>query len=244
MIRLFGGGSPNAMKIVLMLEELALPYTLIRVKALRGEQFSPEFLKLNPIAKYPVIVDEEGAGPDQPIFESGAILIYLAETYGQQFLARSGEERWETLKWLIAQVAWVGPMLGQHNHFLLHETERGSYASARYRQQAERVYHVLDDRLKDRPFLAGDRYTIADIATYAWGGYVARHGFKLTDYPSLARWSAQIAQRPAAQRTAKVNAEIVASFHEESPRGPEDVNRFFGRIDGPPATFSALIDPD
>jgi len=236
MITLYGGGSPNALKIVLMLEELALPYKLIDTKILEGAQYAPEFLKLNPIAKYPVIVDPEGA-PGQPIFESGAILQYLAETYRPELLPASGPARWETLKWLTAQVAWVGPMFGQHVHFRTHPSEEGTYAATRYRNQAKRVCEVLDSELAQRPWLAGDAYTIADIATWPWIAMVPNVGFDWAAYPALRAWHDRIAARPAAARVAQVKADLMRA----PPKIDEAaLNRLFLRESGPKTDYSTM----
>ncbi len=238
MIDLFGGSSPNAMKVVLLLEELQLPYNFIEVNAFQGEQFSPEFLKLNPLGKYPVIIDHAGAGPDQPIFESGAILQYLAETYGAEFLPTSGAARWEVLKWLTVQVAWIGPMLGQHVHFRIHPSEAASYAAARYRNLAMRVFDVLDARLSTHPYLAGTDYSIADIATFPWVRVLRSLGFSWTDYPHLKKWFDAIGGRPAAVRTESRYKRLASAM--AFPRSEDDLNRFFGRSTGPEVHFEML----
>ena len=145
------------------------------------------------------------------------------------------------MKWLIAQVAWVGPMLGQHNHFLLHISERESYAATRYREQAERVYHVLNGRLKDRAYLAGENYSIADIATYHWSGYAGIQGFDWNDFPALSEWRYRVSERPAVKRAKDVYDQLMAAAAEDSPRNQEDFNRFFARKTGPKASFEAFL---
>jgi GSH-dependent disulfide-bond oxidoreductase len=236
-IELYGGGSPNAMKIVLMLEELGLPYHLTDVKIMKGDQYTPEFVKLNPIAKYPVIVDPQGAGPDQPIFESGAILMYLAETYRPDLLPASGPERWETLKWLMAQVAWVGPMFGQHVHFRIHPSEADSYAATRYRNQVARIREVLDGELAKRPWLAGDSYTIAD--TWPWVAMLPNMGFDWADRPALKAWHDRIAAHPAAARVAEVRAALMRD--PDLVRSDDQAfNRLFLRESGPKTDYSAM----
>lgn len=238
-IDLYGGSSPNAMKVVLMLEELQLPYTFIEVNAFRGEQFSPEFLKLNPLGKYPVIIDHAGAGPDQPIFESGAILQYLAETYDKSgLLPASGPARWEVLKWLTVQVAWVGPMLGQHVHFRIHPSEAESYAAGRYKNLAIRVFDVLDARLSAHPYLAGADYSIADIATYPWVRVLRSLGLSWADYPHLKKWFDTIGGRPAAVETERRYKRLASAMN--FPASEEDLNRFFGRSGGPEVHFEML----
>jgi GST-like protein len=236
MIELYGGGSPNAAKISLMLEEIGRPYTMRAVRVLRGDQFTPEFLALNPLGKYPVIIDHDGAGADQPIFESGVILTYLAETYAPELLPSAGPGRWETLKWLTVQTAWVGPMLGQHAHFRGQQPD--GYAATRYRTLATRVYQTLNDRLKDRDYLAGARYSIADIATYPWVNGLPFYGFDFADYPALKAWRDRVAARPAAIRAAEAQATLAASVTDGAARDEHDYHRFYGRTAGP-ETFTA-----
>lgn len=237
MITLYGGRSPNVVKIVLMLEELGMPYRLEKVEVLHGSQYAPEFLAVNPLAKVPALIDPDRA-PGQPIFESGAILIYLAETYGA-FLPAATPERYEVLKWLIVQVADVGPMLGQCNHFMLMPSEVESYATTRYRGQAERIYRNLDARVADRPYLAGTDYSIADIATWPWTApYVTRHGFDWADYPSLAAWCDRIADRPAVARTHAALDAMDAAAPQLAPPSEADINRFFVRETGPAVDFA------
>jgi GSH-dependent disulfide-bond oxidoreductase len=238
-ITLYGGGSPNAMKIILMLEELALPYELIDIKVFEAAQYAPEYLKLNPIAKYPVIIDPEGAGPNQPIFESGAILQYLAETYRPDLLPASGPARWETLKWLTAQVAWVGPMFGQHVHFRVHPSEEGGYAATRYRNQVRRICEVLNGELAGRSWLAGEAYSVADIATWPWIAMVPRVGLDWADYPALHAWHDRIAARPAAERAEKVRDDLMSAPFKMSEAA---LDRLFLREPGGPKTdYSTMI---
>jgi len=239
-IALYGGHSPNAIKILLMLEELGLPYKLHNIKVMQGEQYSSEFLALNPLGKYPVIVDPEGGGKDQPIFESGAILMYLAETYGSELLPASGPDRWETLKWLMVQMSWVGPMLGQNAHFRLHPSENGSYAATRYFNIAVRICEVLNERLEASEWLGGGAYSIADIATFPWINPAINFGFAWTDYPKLLAWRERIAERPAAGRALAVIAELMKNAAEDGPRNEEELNKFFMRRDGPKLDFSAM----
>jgi GST-like protein len=240
MIDLYGGVSPNAIKILLMLEELDLPYRLHNIRVMQGEQYSPDFLALNPLGKYPVIIDHDGAGPEQPIFESGAILMYLAETYAPRFLPASGPDRWETLKWLMVQMSWVGPMIGQHAHFRVQPSEAGSYAATRYRNIALRVCETLDERLKGREWLAGDVYTIADMATFPWINPSVNFGFDWEAYETLLAWRARIAARPASIRALAAVAELTKTFVEDGPRGEDDLNRFFLRQGGPTVDYSVL----
>lgn len=237
MIELYGGGSPNAAKISLMLEEIGRPYVMRAVRVLRGDQFTPEFLALNPLGKYPVILDPEGA-PGQPIFESGVILTYLAETYAPALLPPSGPARWETLKWLTVQTAWVGPMMGQHAHFRAQPSEKGGYAATRYRTLGDRIFRTLDDRLRAQEWLAGAHYSIADIATYPWVNMLPNYEFDFADYPALKDWRDRIAARPAAIRAAEAQAKLAASVTDGAARDEHDINRFYGRTAGP-ETFTA-----
>jgi GST-like protein len=239
-IKLYGGGSANAMKIVIMLEELGLPYQIQNVNLMRGEQYSAQYLKLNPIGKIPMIVDDGGAAPGQPIFESGAILIYLAEAYQSDLLPASGAVRWEALKWLMAQVAWVGPMIGQHSHFRIHPSEAGNYASTRYHNQAQRVFQVLDGHLADKDYLAGDHYTVADIATWPWINYLPNQGFDWADYPMLHAWRDRLAERPAMVRGLEKRKQFSAGSPMNGPQDDEAFNRFFNRKSGPKVDFSVL----
>jgi len=242
MIELYGGSSPNAMKVVLMLEEIEKPYVMRKVDTFNGEQFSDEFMKLNPLSKYPVLLDPDGPAKDTPMFESGAILIYLAETYGRSLLPEAGPSRWRTLMWLIAQVAHVGPMLGQHNHFLLHPGEAETYAAQRYAAQARRVYSVLDGRLAENAYLAGGDYSIADIATYPWSEYVVRQGFGWDEFPHIAVWRRMLMQRPAIQRTEDIWARLSGRKKGVPKPTEQQADIFFGRTHGPrpESDFSAL----
>lgn len=226
MIDAYGMLSPNVIKVALMLEEVGRPYRMHHVRCLQGENYTPEFLALNPVAKVPVIVDHDKAGTDQPIFESGAILIYLAETYGPSLLPAQGPARWEVLKWLMVQLTLAGPMLGQVNHFQGLPDEIGGYAAGRYLDQAARVYRIMDDRLSVVPWLGGDNYSIADIAMYPWAAYLPRHGFDPAEHPRLTTWRETIDARPAAKRAAAAVAEIAAGV--ELPTA-EQFDRFFAR---------------
>lgn len=243
MITLYGGSSPNAIKIVLMLEELGLSYSIQKVNTMAGEQFSPEFLSLNPLSKYPVIVDSHPGVGDRVVFESAAILIYLAETYRVDLLSPSPEGRWDTLQWLIAQVAYMGPMLGQHNHFLLHPDESNSYAAKRYEEQARRVYAVWDKRLESQPFVAGDFYGIADIATYPWAEYLIRQGFEWDDFPAIASWRDALRARPAVARTEKIWLGLTGDKVRARQPTAAELDTFFGRRGGSyPDTDMTLLD--
>ncbi len=200
MITLYTWSTPNGRKISIALEELGLPYAVKTVDITRDEQFAPDFLAISPNNKIPAIVDSDGPG-SHPIalFESGAILIYLAEKAGR-LLPTDPRARYDTLQWLMMQKASVGPMLGQAHHFLRFAPEDVPYARKRYSAETRRIYGVLDRQLAAHEWLAADQYTIADIATYPW---VARHEWQqleLADFPHVKRWFDAIGARPAVVR--------------------------------------------
>jgi GST-like protein len=195
MIDLYTWTTPNGRKVSIMLEELSLPYKTISVNIGKDEQFEPGFLKISPNNKIPAIVDrDEGVS----LMESGAILIYLAEKTGQ-LLPSSGRRKYEVLEWLMVQMGGVGPMLGQTHHFVFYNEGKSPYAEERYLKETARIYGVLDRRLGDKEYLAGD-YSIADIATWPWIARYPRQRMELRDYPNLLRWYKAIAKRPAVQR--------------------------------------------
>ncbi|MEQ9869259.1 GSH-dependent disulfide bond oxidoreductase [Pectobacterium odoriferum] len=201
MIDLYYAPTPNGHKITLFLEEANLPYQLHRVNISKGEQFKPEFLAISPNNKIPAIVDTQPAEGGTPIslFESGAILLYLAEKHGV-LLSTSLRERTATLQWLFWQVAGFGPMLGQNHHFNHYAPQPVPYAIERYQQETQRLYRVLDKHLQDSPWLAGEKYSIADIATYPWVVSYARQRVDLDDYPAVKAWYTRISERSATQR--------------------------------------------
>src|SRR5437879_1000957 len=186
-IDLYAMGSPNVVKIYIALEEMGLPYTVHPVDVFGEAQFSPEFLRLNPNAKVPVIVDREAAG-GQPytVFESGAILVYLADKTGR-FLAKDGAARYDALQWMMVQMTTVGPMFGQYVHFMRFAPKGNDYSLNRYRTQVRRVLEVLEGRLAAVPFLGGQSYSIADIATFPWARHVGTFlgTAAEADYPKL-----------------------------------------------------------
>ena len=185
-----------------MLEEVGLPYRVVPVDIGKGEQFEPDFLKISPNNKIPAIVDRDEA---VSLMESGAILIYLAEKTGR-LLPPSGPGRWQVLQWLMMQMGSVGPMLGQAHHFLYFNKGKSRYAEERYRNESIRIYRVLDRRLAESEYLAGE-YSIADVATWPWIARHPRHEMGLDDYPHLRRWYLQVAGRPAVQRGYRVAGE-------------------------------------
>jgi GST-like protein len=206
MIDLYSWPTPNGHKIHIMLEECALPYTMHAVDIGAGDQFKPEFLKISPNNKIPALVDNGGPdGKPISIFESGAILIYLAGKTGK-FLPADVRGKYLALEWLMWQVAGFGPMLGQAHHFRIYAPERVQYAYDRYTNEAKRLYGVLDQRLAEAEYVAG-KYSIADIATYPWARSHANQGIDLADYPHVKRWYEAIGARPAVQRGLQVLAD-------------------------------------
>jgi GST-like protein len=195
MIDFYTWTTPNGRKISIMLEELALPYKAIAVDIGQGEQHDPEFLKISPNNKIPAIVDHDSG---ISLMESGAILMYLAEKTGQ-FMPTSGAAKWQVIEWLMMQMGSVGPMLGQTHHFLFYNKGKDPYAEERYSKENARIYGVLDKRLGEHQYLAGD-YSIADIATWPWIARHPRQEMDLNEYPNLLRWYLEIAARPAVQR--------------------------------------------
>jgi GST-like protein len=200
MIDVYSTATPNGHKVHIMLEECGLTYRARHVNIGTGEQFLPDFLAISPNNKIPAIVDADGPG-GKPIslFESGAILVYLASKVGQ-FLGTSDREKFTVLQWLMFQMGGVGPMLGQTHHFRIYAPEKIEYAVNRYTNEAKRLYGVIDKRLSDNAYLAGDTYTIADIATYPWVRSWKNQGIELSDYPHVKRWFDEISERPAVQR--------------------------------------------
>jgi GSH-dependent disulfide-bond oxidoreductase len=201
MIEFYFAATPNGLKIKLFLEETQLPHRVIPVRLSKGEQFAPSFLAVSPNNKIPAIVDHEpkdGGAPLQ-VFESGAILWYLADK-SQRLLPNDPRARLEVLQWLFWQMAGLGPMAGQAGHFRAHAPEQIPYAIERYTREVARLYGVLDKRLAGREYIV-DQYSIADVACYPWVVPHAGHGQNLDDFPNLKRWFAAIQSRPATQRT-------------------------------------------
>jgi GST-like protein len=201
MIDLHYWTTPNGHKITMFLEESGLPYRLLPVHIGRGEQFKPGFLAISPNNRIPAIVDHDPAGGGAPVslFESGAILLYLAEKSGR-FIADDLRGRAEVLQWLFWQVGGLGPMAGQNHHFSQYAPEKLPYAIERYVKETNRLYGVLDRRLADRAFIAGDAYSIADMASYPWIVPYKNQGQDLRDFPHLQRWFDAIAARPGTVR--------------------------------------------
>lgn len=196
MIDVYFWTTPNAYKVTMFLEEVGLEYRTIPVNISKGEQFDPEFLKIAPNNRIPAIVDHSNG---VAMFESGAILLYLADKYGK-FIGRGDVARAETLTWLFWQMAGLGPMAGQNHHFVQYAPEQIPYAITRYVNETNRLYGVINKRLAGREFVIGDEYTIADMAIYPWIVPHARQKQNLDDFPELKRWFQAVGARPASVR--------------------------------------------
>jgi GST-like protein len=205
MIELLFFPSPNGLKAAIGLEECGLPYRITRVNILRGEQFSPEFLAVSPNNKIPALIDHDVEPEPLGIFESGAILVYLAEKSGR-FMPGDVHGRFEVMQWLFWQVGGLGPMAGQAHHFRAFAPERVPYGIKRYTDEVNRLYGVLDRRLQDREYLAGE-YSIADMATWPWIVPFERQGQKLEEFANLSRWFKAVGQRPAVRAAYAIEPE-------------------------------------
>ncbi|MGR4068718.1 glutathione S-transferase family protein [Billgrantia sp. C5P2] len=204
MIDLWTWSTPNGRKVSILLEELGLPYRTHAVDITQGEQHEAEFLAVSPNNKIPAIRDDDTG---MTLMESGAILIYLAEKTGR-FLPTGFEQRHRTLEWLMWQMGGLGPFLGQAHHFLQFNPGKAPYAEERFHGEAKRLYRVLDTRLADNAYLAGDEYTIADIACWPWVSRYEWQRIDLADYPNVKRWYVEIASRPAVQRGYQVPKKV------------------------------------
>ncbi len=211
MIDLYYWTTPNGHKVTMFLEEAEIPYRIVPINIGKGDQFQPEFLQIAPNNRIPAIVDTEPAGGGDPIsvFESGAILLYLAEKTGK-CIPSDLRGRVETLQWLFWQMGGLGPMAGQNHHFNIYAPEKIPYAINRYVNETGRLYGVLNKRLSDRPFIAGELYTIADMASYPWIVPYKAQGQNLEDFPHLKRWFESILSRPSTVR-AYAQAEALKS---------------------------------
>jgi GST-like protein len=190
-IELLTADTPNGKKISIMLEEIGYQYKLTKIDISNGEQFKPEFVKLSPFSKIPIIIDHD---KNETIFESGAILIYLGEKSGKFY---ENENRLKINQWLMAQMGYVGPMIGQHHQFHHYNPGKSEFGEERYFKITKRIYQDLDDRLKDTKFLAGEKYTIADIATWPWIARHEWHDIGLKNFKNLSRWYSEISKRDA-----------------------------------------------
>lgn len=204
MIDVYSWATPNGHKVHIMLEETGLDYRVHGINIRAGDQFKPEFLKISPNNRIPAIVDHEGpGGKPLSLFESGAILLYLASKSGK-FLPEDLRERWHCLQWLMWQMGGIGPMFGQANHFRRYAKEKIAYAIERYTNEANRLTNVLDKRLGEARYVAGNAYTIADMAIFPWMRNAESRGIDMTLNPNAQRWFDEINARPAVQRALKV----------------------------------------
>ena len=222
MIDLYTAATPNGQKIHIMLEETGLDYRETWIDIDKGDQFDPEFLKVSPNNKIPAILDSEGPdGKPMAVFESGAILLYLAEKTGK-FLPEEPRKRWDTLQWLFWQMGGFGPMLGQAHHFNAYAPMRPDgavvlpYAQERYTNEAARLYGVLDKQLADHEYVAADEYTIADMAIFPWCRLYKRQNQDINAFPNVKRWFEQISKRPAVGKDMDKLEDIVDGFSKES----------------------------
>ncbi|MDA0224722.1 MAG: glutathione S-transferase N-terminal domain-containing protein [Proteobacteria bacterium] len=223
MIDLYTWPTPNGHKIHIMLEETGLPYRVHPVDIGMGEQFKPAFLKISPNNKMPALVDPDGPdGKPISLFESGAMLIYLASKTGR-FLPTKLRDKWSVLQWLMFQMGGVGPMLGQAHHFLGYAPEKIEYAMNRYRNEANRLYGVIEKRLGESKFVGCDTYSIADMAIMPWLRFPERQGVDIAQYPRLKRWRDGIAARPAVAR-----ALLVLADRRRTSYTPEQKENLFG----------------
>jgi GST-like protein len=219
MIDLYYAPTPNTWKASIMLEECGLPYKVIRIDIMAGDQKKPEFLKINPNGRIPAIVDHEAPwGGSQAVFESGAILIYLAEKTGK-FLAPSGPARADALGWLMWQMGGLGPMAGQAHHFRRYAPPGNDYSKQRFEAETARLYGVMDAHFADHGYFAGE-YGIADIASYGWVWYHRMHGQNLDDFPHVKRWFFEVSERPAVQRGRTVGIEHQSEEQQARLVGP------------------------
>jgi len=206
MIEVYSWATPNGHKVHIMLEECGLPYRVHAIDIGAGDQFTPEFLAISPNNKIPAIVDPNGPdGEPMSVFESGAILLYLASKTGK-LLPASTRAKFEVMEWLMFQMGGVGPMLGQAHHFRIYAPEKIEYAINRYTNEAKRLYGVMDKRLGQHKYIAGSSYSIADIAIFPWLRSWKNQGIDWIDFPNLKGWFDEIAARPAVQRGVDVLA--------------------------------------
>jgi GST-like protein len=218
MIDVYSWATPNGHKVHIMLEELGLDYRAHAVDIGAGDQFADEFLKISPNNKIPAIVDSDGPdGKPISLFESGAILIYLAGKTGK-LLGATDREKYNVLQWVMFQMGGLGPMLGQAHHFRIYAPEKIEYAVNRYSNEAKRLYGVLDKQLSKTAYLAGDEYTIADIASFPWTRSWKNQGIELSDYPNVQRWFDAINARPAVQRGVNVLADKRQALTDDKAR--------------------------
>ena len=229
MIDLYTWTTPNGRKVSIALEELGLPYTAHAVDISKDEQFKPEFLKISPNNKIPALVDHDGPGGEPlALFESGAIMMYLAERSGFRFMPEDRRRRYEVVAWLMFQMGGIGPMLGQAHHFRRYAKEQIPYAIERYVNETNRLYGVLNKRLSDREFIGGE-YSIADMACYPWIVPYQNQGQNIDDFPHLKRWLETIRARPATMRAYALAKEVNPNFGQPAIRTEEERKILFGQ---------------
>ena len=208
MIDLYTWATPNGRKVSIILEELGLDYNVHEINIAKGEQHTPEFLTVSPNNKIPGIVDSDGpggpGGKPLSMFETGAILIYLAEKTESELYPKDFKKRMVTLQWLMWQMGGVGPMFGQAHHFMFNPSEVVPYAQERYHKEAKRLYKVMNTQMQDNRYLAGDDYTVADIATFPWVDRFRRHQVDLAEFPNVKRWHEELWERPAVKKGMEV----------------------------------------
>ena len=222
MIDIYSWATPNGHKVHIMLEEcgqrLGKDWHAHSVDIGAGDQFQPDFLKLSPNNKIPAMLDSHGPnGKPFSLFESGAILVYLASKFGK-FMPKSDAAKFETLQWLMFQMGGVGPMLGQAHHFRIYAPEKMDYAYDRYTNEAKRIYGVLDKQVQSRKFIAGNQYSIADIATFPWIRSWKNQGIDWSDYPALKDWFDRISERPAVKRGVDVLANLRVPLTDDTAK--------------------------
>tara|TARA_R110000782_G_scaffold78276_9_gene155628 strand:+ start:54739 stop:55446 length:708 start_codon:yes stop_codon:yes gene_type:complete len=229
MLQLYGMSSPNVLKIMILLEELGCSYDFHTVNLSAGEQFSEAFTALNPMRKVPVLIENRENGAPMVIFESGAILIYLAEKFGR-FLPPASDSRYQVLQWLLVETATAGPTLGHYNHYLRFAPE-DTYSLSRFRTLAGRAYDMFDERLQTQEYLANDEYSVADMALFPWVEYFHEfHQMSAAEHPALMRWRATIKTRPAVAAALERYQNIVANDRSFSQKpDPDTLDRVLGR---------------
>jgi GST-like protein len=232
MITLYGSGTPNVQKILFFLGETGLPYRLQRMHMLAGDGRTPEFRAINPNGKVPAIVDHNGpGGRPYTLFESGAILLYLAEKTGR-FWPQDMAERYDMIQWLMWQMAGVGPMFGQAIHFWIYAPpEHQAYGRSRYYTELQRLAEVMENRLAAAPYLAGDKFSLADIAVFPWTRRLPDvFGVKPEQHPNLVRWQAAIEARPGWQAVKTICQDLLREDLANTRAAPADqIDRFMGR---------------
>ena len=231
MIKLYGSGTPNVFKVLFLLGETGLDFEVERVNVMAQEQFTPEFIDLNPNSKVPVIVDNDGpGGRPHTVFESGAILVYLADKTGK-FLPKEPAARSVVMQWLMFQMASVGPMFGQAVHFKYVAPPGTDYPRQRYMTEARRLYGVMDARLANNAYLAGEEFSIADMATYPWTAkYFKTLGFDVADLPHVADWVRRLEERPGLGKVNDLAKDLFkAGIVAQKEADADSLDRFFGR---------------